>query len=1254
MDDGNLIYLRNLTDLDVTEEYCKWLNDPEVNLYLETRKVTIEELIKYVNDKNNNLNCLFLGIYCKSNDKHIGNIKLEPIDFVNKTATLGILIGNKDYWGKGIATEATKLISDYAFNKLGLIEVNLGVISENKAAIRVYEKVGFKVFDIKKNHIIHNNQNYDQVMMKINPKNEKITAIIQARMGASRLPNKVLLPLVGKPVLWHIVNRLKQCKNIDKIVIATSNNEKDQAIEDFAKGESILFTRGDEMDLVSRFHHTCLEHNINTFVRVTADCPFIDPELVDNMIDYYLKNKNQYDLLSNVHPATYPDGLDLEIIPFEALKKMFLEVKDSFYRECFTTYLFTKSEYKSLNYPNKSDQSKMRWTLDTPEDYEFFKKVYGGLYKNNNISISNLINHEDNNLNNSGINNNVFLKKDIENFLYKNPEIEMINNRYTRNYSDQGRLKQKKMEEQEYKNILIVGCGNIGYKHLKNINSFFKGKISVCDNNEKMINEVRTIFPQVMCYQNLDVALEKEKPTHTIIATPNHLHISFAMKALQHTKNIFIEKPLSHNLEGVKEFLEAARKRNVKVIAGFNLRFHPFVIKLKEVIDNKQLGEIYSVNVNFGSYLPDRHPGRDYREDYVTKRSLGGGAILDVIHEIDYLSWIFGLPQKVFAFAEKRSNLEMETEDSADILLRLNQKSVINFHLDFLRRPYTRIVEVIGEKGTLIMDFAKNGDFELGEFKIFNPVKKEWEKTNHNFNHDQTYLLELSQFVNFDQSEDKISCRGGFAEKVLNVALAVKESAKCGKIIKIEENQNDFNKTSNYYNNIKIDSNCDDNINKNGNLLQIKETSKLKINKSKELFEEAQKLIPGQSQTLSKGYTQFVQGVSPIFVQKGKGSHVFDPDGNEFIDYILALGPITLGYNYPKTNFAIIKQLGEGITFSLPHPLEVELAKDIVETIPCAEMVRFGKNGTDVTSAAVKIARAYTKKEKIAYCGYHGGSADWFGITTALNKGVPKCMGDLIIGFEYNNIKSLENIFAEHQGEIATVIMEPVVFEEPKDDFLQKVKDLAHKHGAVLIFDEMVTGFRVSLGGAQEYYNVTPDLATFGKGVANGMPLSILCGKKEIMEECENVFFSMSFGGEVCSLAAAKTTIQEFKEKNVIAHCWKQGKKIKEKYNQLSKQYGLYSFTKCIGLDVHNKFEFNDKDGDEWYDLKSLFIQETAKMGILCSTVNNFCLSHSDEDINKTLNAFEIIFKIMKDGIGNNNIKELLEGIPVSPVFRKT
>src|SRR3989344_2978436 len=371
----------------------------------------------------------------------------------------------------------------------------------------------------------------------------------------------------------------------------------------------------------------------------------------------------------------------------------------------------------------------------------------------------------------------------------------------------------------------------------------------------------------------------------------------------------------------------------------------------------------------------------------------------------------------------------------------------------------------------------------------------------------------------------------------------------------------------------------------------MKNYGKRKLSKSFILWQKTKKLIPSGTQTLSKAPDQFVYGVSPIFLQKGKGAYVWDVDGNKYLDYVMALGPITLGYDYLVVNSAVIKQLLEGTIFTLPHPKETELAEILVDLIPCAEMVRFGKNGADVTSAAIRIARAYTGRDHFAYSGYHGYQ-DWFAVTTPRNKGIPKILKDFAHEFRFNNIKSLKEIFAKNPRKIAAVIME-IPGHDPNDDFLNKVIDLTHKNGAVFILDEIVTGFRYSLGGAQEYYKIKPDLACFGKGMANGLPISAVVGKKEIMRGFEDVFFSTTFGGETLSLAASIATIKELKRANAIDHFWKLGLYWKKSFNKIANDIGVSASIDGHGPRTH--FVFKDNEGKNSLLVKSLFLQETVK-----------------------------------------------------------
>lgn len=420
------------------------------------------------------------------------------------------------------------------------------------------------------------------------------------------------------------------------------------------------------------------------------------------------------------------------------------------------------------------------------------------------------------------------------------------------------------------------------------------------------------------------------------------------------------------------------------------------------------------------------------------------------------------------------------------------------------------------------------------------------------------------------------------------------------------------------------------------------------ITKSDELYKRALGLIPSVTQTLAKGPTQYVNGVAPKYLVKGKGSHVWDVDGNEYIDFNMGIGPLSLGYAYPKVDEAIKKQLEDGITFSLMHPLEVEVAEMIRDIIPNAEAVKYSKTGADVTSAAVRLARAYTGRNKILCCGYHGWH-DWYISVTARNKGIPEAVQNLTFTFNYNDIDSVKNSLDE---DVAAVILEPVVFQEPKDNFLHKLAELCKQNGSLLIFDEMWTGFRMALGGAQEYFDIVPDLATYSKAVANGMPIAILTGKKEIMNLAENdVFFYTTFGGEALSLVAAKTTIEELREKNVPKYLNEMGKKLKDGYNEIASKLEM-DYTKAAGYNWRSIINFDPKGGDPLLQ-KSLVQQEMIRRGVLWQGFHNMSYSHSDADVNYTLEAYRDVLPILKKAVENDNIKKLLKGEPVQPVFRK-
>jgi glutamate-1-semialdehyde aminotransferase len=421
------------------------------------------------------------------------------------------------------------------------------------------------------------------------------------------------------------------------------------------------------------------------------------------------------------------------------------------------------------------------------------------------------------------------------------------------------------------------------------------------------------------------------------------------------------------------------------------------------------------------------------------------------------------------------------------------------------------------------------------------------------------------------------------------------------------------------------------------------------ISLSEAYYARAVGLIPAATQTLAKGPSQFVQGVAPKYLQRGKGARVWDVDGNEYLDYSMAVGPLSLGYAYPRVDAAIVAQLADGITFSLMHPLEVEVAELVRETVPNAECVRFSKTGCDVTSAAVRLARAFTGRDKVLCCGYHGWH-DWYIAVTDRNAGVPEAVRELSFTFAYNDIDSVIDAIDD---DTACVILEPVTFELPRDGFLAELKRVCAEHGALLVFDEMWTGFRLAMGGAQERFEVSPDLACFSKAIANGMPLSVLTGRRDVMELCErDVFFFTTFGGEALSLAAARATILELREKQVPAELARLGRRLRDGYDALAGSLGL-DFTRCLGLDCRTLVSFDARAGDP-LELKSFVQQELLKRGILWGGFHNISFSHTDEDVDYTLAAYREVLGLLRTAVEGGSVRDALRGQPVAPVFRRT
>jgi glutamate-1-semialdehyde 2,1-aminomutase len=423
-----------------------------------------------------------------------------------------------------------------------------------------------------------------------------------------------------------------------------------------------------------------------------------------------------------------------------------------------------------------------------------------------------------------------------------------------------------------------------------------------------------------------------------------------------------------------------------------------------------------------------------------------------------------------------------------------------------------------------------------------------------------------------------------------------------------------------------------------------------KFRKSEAHLNRAELTIPLGSQTFSKSRTQYPVGISPLFIKKAKGCHVWDLDGNKYIDLVSALASVTLGYGDSRVNTAVRKQLRRGVSFSLPGTLEAEVAEMICHLVPSAEMVRFGKNATDVTTAAVRLARAYTGKDRVVVCGYHGWQ-DWFIGSTSRNKGVPKATSDLTEVFKYNDLESLRKILSE-KNDVACVVMEPMNSSFPNPGFLEGVRELTKNHGVVLVFDETITGFRFSEGGAQELFNVIPDISTFGKGIANGFPLSVISGKREIMMEMEEIFFSGTFGGELLSLAAAKSVLELHINREVISQLEQIGLDLQNRVNSAVSQTDTQELLSLSGHPTWIFLNWREIDAYSADLLKTYFMQEMFQKGILILGTHNVNLAHTQRNLEKIEESYLSVLSSISNGIKQGDLQSKLKVAPLRPLFK--
>jgi glutamate-1-semialdehyde 2,1-aminomutase len=429
--------------------------------------------------------------------------------------------------------------------------------------------------------------------------------------------------------------------------------------------------------------------------------------------------------------------------------------------------------------------------------------------------------------------------------------------------------------------------------------------------------------------------------------------------------------------------------------------------------------------------------------------------------------------------------------------------------------------------------------------------------------------------------------------------------------------------------------------------------------KSDAIAERLHQLIPAGSHTYSKGDDQFPRR-SPRVMARAKGAYCWDADGNRYLDWAMGNRVISLGHAYPAVNEAVRRQMELGLNFTRPSVLEYELAEYLVDLLPVAEMVKFGKNGSDVTTAAVKLARAYTGRKYVAYCVDHPFFSihDWFIGTTPMNAGVPVETSGLTLQFRYNDLESVRALYEQHPGQIAALILEPVKNEEPRDDFLGQLRALTAREGTVLIFDEMISGVRFDIRGAHHLWGVYPDLACFGKAVANGYSFSLLAGRRDIMElgglrhSRRRVFLlSQTHSSETIGLAACRATLDECRRVDISRHIWALGKRLVDGFRALAREEGVADHVRIIGFDCNPQILCTNADGTFWPELHTSFHEEVIARGVLIPWIS-ITYSHGEDELTATLDALRHGMRKLRGALEENRVNESFEGEAVKPVFR--
>ena len=771
--------------------------------------------------------------------------------------------------------------------------------------------------------------------------------------------------------------------------------------------------------------------------------------------------------------------------------------------------------------------------------------------------------------------------------------------------------------------IAIIGIGSIGRRHLRNARMVLPDAeiVAVDPSAEARAWAEAHGAPQV--FETLD-AMAGARPTAAIVCTPSGQHAADLAECVRHGIHVYIEKPLATRVTPeLLHTLAEADERSCRIVVAANLRYMPGAAELTRLVTDGRLGRLVGLYAHAGAYLPDWRPNRELRRYQASySASAGeGGAMLDYAHEFDLLRWWGGEVRAVCANVRHASDLEIATEDVADVLLEFAAGGAGTLHVDYLERKPRRFVQLLFTAGTAVWDIpAQRLEVIDASGRTVTVVDVPDYDLEHCY---QAALRDFIRVVNDPQAVTGVQTGWDGAR-----ALAVIDAARCSAERRAWVEVEPVEKP-----------------------VQTDTRRAARHAQSQAWLQRARRVIPSATQTLSKGPSQFVQGVSPVYFERGRGCRVWDVDGHEYIDWAMALGPMILGYADPEVDAAVARQLRDGPTFSLMHPLEVEVAELLTQVIPSAEMVRFLKTGSEGNSAAVRIARAYTGRDKIATCGYHGWH-DWSAATLPLRRGVPAGVRQDIVEFEYNNLPALERCLAEHAGQIAAVILEPMCLQWPKDGFLKHVRRLAHEHGALFVLDEVITGFRWALGGAQQYFDLRADLSIFGKAMANGLPLAAVVGRRDVMAVLDDgAFVSLTHGGETLSLAAAKATIEKLRDRGIIGQLWERGQRLWEALSELLVRHELLEWLRLEGPTCRFAVVPLPGRGVDVLLVRSIVQQELMRRGVFFGGAHVFSAAHDERALEQTIAAYEDALPVVARALRSQRVEDYLGGPAIRPVF---